>query len=104
MAVDILHNRQMACKVVTLNKSTQGWSRQANFSGTFWREVDLLKDISHVRKETPFLTALTIFQPNILRVERVFFTNEKLYDGALGTIDLELTSCQLYYFRPYHRR
>ena len=52
MAVDILHKRQMACKVVELRKSPQG--RSGN--GTFWREVDLLKDISHVRENIPLST------------------------------------------------
>ena len=52
MAVDILHKRQMACKVVELSRSPQGRSAK----GTIWREVDLLKDISHVRKRIPLST------------------------------------------------
>ena len=52
MAVDILHKRQMACKVVELSRSPQGRSGK----GTIWREVDLLKDISHVRKHIPLST------------------------------------------------
>ena len=52
MAVDILHKRQVACKVVELSKSPQGRSGK----GIIWREVDLLKDISHVRKDIPLST------------------------------------------------
>ncbi|CAD6582985.1 MAG: hypothetical protein ASARMPRED_001122 [Alectoria sarmentosa] len=64
MAVDIFRQRQMACKVVKLDKSPQKWTGKVNLSGTLWREVDLLKNITH---------------PNILHVERVFFSEEKLY-------------------------
>ena len=55
MAVDILRQRQMACKVVRLNKSPQKRSGRLSFSEAFWREVDLLKDISHVRRCFPLL-------------------------------------------------
>ena len=49
MAVDVLRKRQMACKIVKLNRSSQRRSEKISFAGNFWREVDLLKDISHVR-------------------------------------------------------
>ena len=49
MAVDVLRKRQMACKIVKLSRSSQRRSGNISFAGTFWREVDLLKDISHVR-------------------------------------------------------
>ena len=49
MAVDVLRKRQMACKMVKLNGSSQRRSGKVSFTGSFWREVDLLKDISHVR-------------------------------------------------------
>lgn len=49
MAVDVLRKRQMACKVVKLNESSQRRPGNISFTGNFWREVDLLKDISHVR-------------------------------------------------------
>ena len=49
MAVDVLRQRQMACKVIRLNKSPQQRSGRLSFSEAFWREVDLLKDMSHVR-------------------------------------------------------
>lgn len=58
MAIDLLHKRQMACKVVKPNKSPRWQSNKVNLLKTFWREVDLLKDISHVRNELPLL-ALT---------------------------------------------
>lgn len=50
MAIDLLHKRQVACKVVKPNKLPQWQSNKVNLLKTFWREVDLLKDISHVRK------------------------------------------------------
>ena len=56
MAVDTLHQRQVACKIVKLNKSPGNRSGKASFSAKFWREVDLLKDISHVSKEFLLLT------------------------------------------------
>ena len=43
MAVDVLRKRQMACKIVKLRAG------EINSVETFWREVDLLKEISHVR-------------------------------------------------------
>ena len=51
MAVDVLRRRQMACKIVKLNRSSQKRSGKLSFAGKFWREVDLLKDISHVREQ-----------------------------------------------------
>lgn len=48
MAVDTYHKRQMACKMVKLGKSPYQRSGRVSFSGSLWREVDLLKDISHV--------------------------------------------------------
>lgn len=53
MAVDIARKRQMACKMVKLGKSPQQQSGRVRFSEPLWREVDLLKDISHVRKAAP---------------------------------------------------
>ncbi len=64
MAVDNLQQRQMACKVVKLSKSPQRRSGKLSLSGSFWREVDLLKDISHVRTEIRLLTrAYLMFSP-----------------------------------------
>ena len=51
MAVDVLRKRQVACKIVKLNKLSQRRSGKLSFAGTFWRKVDLLKDISHVREQ-----------------------------------------------------
>lgn len=56
MAVDIFRQRQMACKVIKLDKSPQKWTGKVNLSRILWREVDLLKNISHVRRYTPLLT------------------------------------------------
>lgn len=50
MAVDNYHQRQVACKIVKLHHSLQQRSGKID-TGRQWREVDLLKDISHVRKE-----------------------------------------------------
>lgn len=44
MAVDNFNQRQVACKIVKLNKPF----RNASPSRTIWREVDLLKDLSHL--------------------------------------------------------
>ena len=64
MAIDLLHRRQMACKVVKPNESPQRQSGKVNLLRTFWREVDLLKDISHVRKGIRLLTfAHWIYSP-----------------------------------------
>ena len=54
MAVDVLRQRQMACKVVRLSKLQQR-SGRLSFTEAFWREVDLLKDMSHVRLDFPLL-------------------------------------------------
>ena len=51
MAVDVARKRQMACKLVKLEKSPQKRSGRVSFSEPLWREVELLRDISHVRKE-----------------------------------------------------
>ena len=51
MAVDVLRKRQVACKIVKLNRSSQRRSGKLSFAETFWREVNLLKDISHVREQ-----------------------------------------------------
>lgn len=56
MTIDLLHKRQMACKIVKPNKSPQWQLNRVNLLNTFWREVDLLRDISHVRNEFPLLT------------------------------------------------
>ena len=56
MAVDVAGKRQMACKMVKWGKSPQRRSGIVSFSRSLWREVELLKDISHVRKEVPLST------------------------------------------------
>lgn len=55
MAVDIVRQRQMACKIVKLYESPQKRSGRVSFSGPQWREVDLLKNLSHVRTENLLL-------------------------------------------------
>lgn len=50
MAVDIARKRQMACKLVKLGKSLQKRSGRVSLYQSLWREVELLKDISHVRR------------------------------------------------------
>lgn len=55
MAVDNFCQRQMACKIVKLDRSPQKRTGGVSLSGPRWREVDLLKDISHVRNEIPLL-------------------------------------------------
>ena len=44
MAVDNINQRQVACKIVKPNRSF----RNISLSKTLWREVDLLKELSHV--------------------------------------------------------
>lgn len=56
MAVDIVRQCQVACKIVKLHEPPQKRSGRVSFSGPQWREVDLLKDISHVRREILLLT------------------------------------------------
>ena len=56
MAVDIVRQRQVACKIVKLHEPPQKRFGRVSFSGPQWREVDLLKDISHVRREILLLT------------------------------------------------
>ena len=60
MAVDNFYQRQVACKIVRPGISTQVCSGKV--VGTLWREVNLLKDMSHVRAKIPF----SIFAHQIL--------------------------------------
>lgn len=48
MAIDCLRQRQMACKIVNLRKSSLMRAGQKDFANKLWREVNLLRDISHV--------------------------------------------------------
>lgn len=48
MAIDNIDKRQMACKMVKLHYSPYQRSGRVRFSGSLWREVELLKDMSHV--------------------------------------------------------
>ena len=51
MAVDNIRKCQMACKIVKLEKPVRQRAGRTRSTETVWREVELLKDISHVRKE-----------------------------------------------------
>lgn len=51
MAVDIVCKRQVACKMIRLGMSSRKRSGRVSLSEPLWREVELLKDLSHVRKE-----------------------------------------------------
>ena len=64
MAVDIFHQRQVACKVMKSSESHQDRSGKA--IGTLWREVDLLKDMSHVREIFHCRFSLTIYPAKYL--------------------------------------
>lgn len=56
MAVEHYHKRQMACKMVKLGKSPYQRSGRVSCSGSLWREVDLLKDLSHVSRSISLST------------------------------------------------
>ena len=56
MTIDIAHKRQMACKMVKLSKSPYQRSGKVSFSDNLWREVELLKDMSHVSRIISFST------------------------------------------------
>lgn len=48
MAIDCFRSRQVACKIVDLKEHKR--ANDNDFASRVWREVDLLKDLSHVRK------------------------------------------------------
>lgn len=72
MAVDIACKRQMACKMVKLGTSPQKRSGRVSFSEPLWREVELLKDLSHVRKEVPLSTLAHQMSSQTLYMLNVF--------------------------------
>ena len=49
MAIDCFRQRQMACKIVALKNPVLMRAQQPDFGNRLRREVDLLKDLSHVR-------------------------------------------------------
>lgn len=79
LAIDLFRRRQMACKMVALKDASQKRAGEKNFTKGLWREVNLLKEISHVRKTAPELTPTYSVQPNIIHVERVFYTDSNMY-------------------------
>lgn len=48
LAIDQFRQRQMACKMVALKDESQPWGAGKKFANVLWREVNLLKEISHV--------------------------------------------------------
>lgn len=83
MAVDRDRQRQMACKVVKMGKSPQ---RQF-----LWREVELLKDISHVRKVLPLSTLADQTSSQISYTSSVFFSRTDICMAIARLPGLELT-------------
>lgn len=77
MAVDRARKRQMACKVVKLGKSPQKQSGSVSFSESLWREVELLKDISHVRKAVPLSTVAHKMSSQISYTSSVSFSRRE---------------------------
>ena len=55
MAIDVAHERQMACKMVKLGKSPHQRLGRVRYSEPVWREVELLKNIRHVSREIPII-------------------------------------------------
>ncbi len=47
MAVDCFRSCQVACKIVRLTENTR--AKEKAFALKLWREVDIVKDITHVR-------------------------------------------------------
>lgn len=86
LAIDLFSQRQMACKMVALKDSSRIWVDQKKSANGLWREVKLLKEISHVRKTSHRLTPAYGVQPNIIHVERVFYTESNMYDIASSLI------------------
>ena len=79
MAIDCLYQRQVACKIVNLKKPTLMWGQQKDFAFRLWQEVNLLKDISHVRASNERIAIeANVFQPNIIHIERVFHTENTM--------------------------
>lgn len=93
MVIDRVWRRQMACKIVQLKKC-QGHKvydyhncykapdlpGQQYQQAKFWREVDILKDLSHVSPEKLLLSTQLIHQqPNIVMIDRVFYTEFNMY-------------------------
>ncbi|KAL9028287.1 MAG: hypothetical protein Q9196_003324 [Gyalolechia fulgens] len=74
MVIDRLWLRQMACKIIQLKKchtdrmhdivTKSGGCGKKNNLARLWREVDLLKELSH---------------PNIIKIDRVFHTEFNIY-------------------------
>ena len=79
MAIDCLNQRQVACKIVSLRKPTLMWGQQKDFAFRLWQEVNLLKDISHVWGSISRVAfKANVLQPNIIHIERVFFTENTM--------------------------
>lgn len=55
LAIDLFRQRQMACKIVALKDECQTWTGGRKVANSLWREVKLLKEISHVRKYHPLI-------------------------------------------------
>lgn len=75
MAIDIRTGRQLACKVIDL-RSVREKETERNL-----REVEIMKDLSHVRMLTNLAwdSWLTKTQPNVVRLEKVFQTVNTLW-------------------------
>ena len=79
MAIDRLNQRQVACKIVNLKKPTLMWGQQKDFAFRLWQEVNLLTDISHVWASINRIAIEANFlQPNIIHIERVFYTENTM--------------------------
>ena len=79
MAIDCLYQRQVACKIVNLKKPTLMWGQQKDFAFRLWQEVNLLRDMSHVWASIDRTAIQANFsQPNIIHIERVFYTENTM--------------------------
>ena len=81
MAVDCFRQRQMACKIVNLKNPALMRAQQCDFAKKLRCEVDILKDLSHVRLILQSLRncfSSWHAQPNIIHVERCFYTENTL--------------------------
>lgn len=56
MAIDRFNQRQVACKIVPLRNHNRSRSQEEELSRKLWREVDILKHISHVSKPVSYVT------------------------------------------------
>ncbi|KAL9119819.1 MAG: hypothetical protein Q9187_003626 [Circinaria calcarea] len=100
MAIDIRTGRQLACKVINLRSvrekemervrigtlpaktSKEAFERRIEeLTACVLREVEIMKDLSHVRMSTNLTldSCLTEIQPNVVHLEKVFQTVNTLY-------------------------